>query len=131
MPDLGSDFSCYPDMSPTLKVVSGERCLAEHLASRLETPLGGLFYDPNYGTDLRAFVNQSGVTSYRIASAVESECAKDERVESVTVDVTIADTAITVFISVDPATESGLAEFEFTLNVSQLSVELLDFSKVA
>jgi phage baseplate assembly protein W len=127
MSDLGSDFSCFPDMSPTRKVVSGERCLAEHLASRLETPRGGLFYDPNYGTDLRAYVNRSGVTKYQVTSDIQTESLKDERVAKVVPDVTITNTTITARISVVPE-DSTLKPFDFTINVSQLTVELVNFS---
>lgn len=126
MTDLGSDFACYPDMSPTLKVVSGERCLAEHLASRLETPTEGLWYDPNYGTDLRAFVNQSGVSRSRVASVIQTECKKDERVAEVTAEVNVTSDTITAFISVTPD-DPNASPFVFTLNVSQLTVELLNF----
>jgi len=126
MSDLGSDFSCFPDMSPTRKVVSGERCLAEHLASRLETPRGGLFYDPDYGTDLRAYVNRSGVTKYQLTQDIQTECQKDERVDSVTVDVTITNTTITAFISVQPENPE-IKPFDLTVAVSSLTVDLINF----
>jgi phage baseplate assembly protein W len=126
MADLGSDFHGYPDIHPTLKQVSGTLCLVQALARRLETPRGGLFYDPDYGTDLRKFVNQSGVTRAQVVSAIQTECLKDQRVASVTATVEFADTDMTIFISVTPDGESE--SFSFTLNVGALTVELIDFS---
>lgn len=125
MADLGSDFFGYPDIHPTLKQVSGNLCLAQALARRLETPRGGLWYDPDYGEDLRKFVNQSGVQAFQVVSAIQSECLKDERVESVEAEVEFADTALTVFISVTPKDQDE--PFELTLKVSALTIELIQF----
>jgi hypothetical protein len=57
--DYGTDISCYPDIDASFGVVSGFT-LIEDLARRLETPRGGLFYDSNYGTDVRGWVNAAG-----------------------------------------------------------------------
>jgi hypothetical protein len=79
---LGVDVSCYPDLDPLGTLVSGNTALAQAIARRLTTPRGGLFYDTNYGTDLRLYLNE-GMTNEaqsRIKAAIESECAKDERV---------------------------------------------------
>ena len=39
--------------------VSGVAALTQALLRRLTTPRGGLFYDPNYGTDIRAWVGET------------------------------------------------------------------------
>jgi hypothetical protein len=58
--DFGTDISCYPDLDGSFGLVSGFTLIAQDLARRLETPRGGLFYDSNYGTDVRGWVNAAG-----------------------------------------------------------------------
>jgi hypothetical protein len=61
-PELGVDLAALPDLDPSFPLVAGLANLGQALARRLETPRGGLFYDPNYGTDVRAWLNE-GFTS--------------------------------------------------------------------
>lgn len=124
--DYGSDIACSTDIEPSLSVVSGTTCLAQALTRRLQTPPGGLFYDPDYGTDLRAFLN-GGRDSYAIEHAAEVECLKDERVQHVSASVAFeGDTArLSLFIV------GGDGPFVLVLAVSSMTVELLSLSEAA
>jgi phage baseplate assembly protein W len=61
--------------------------LIDALRRRLETPRGALFYDPDYGFDLRQYVQAAFDDALRFEgeSFIETECYKDERVDSVLV----------------------------------------------
>lgn len=89
--DFGSDLSCTMDLDPRCVVVTGRRLLAEAIVRRWITPRGGLLDDPNYGTDVTAYVNDD-VTPRDIAtlkSVMAQEAEKDERVNSCDIDVQI------------------------------------------
>ena len=79
------------DLDPRCVVVTGRRLLAEAIVRRWITPRGGLLDDPNYGTDVTAYVNDD-VTPRDIAtlkSVMAQEAEKDERVNSCDIDVQI------------------------------------------
>jgi hypothetical protein len=121
--DLGSDFSGILDIDPALTVVSGTRCLAEALARRLTTPKGRLLGDPDYGHDLRQYLNAAIVDTAQIANAIEIECLKDERVQGVTASVTFdaATQTITASIIVKISDDES---FPFTLAVGEASAAI-------
>lgn len=52
----GLDVSALPDLDTRFQLQGGLANLGEALARRLETPRGGLLYDPAYGFDIRAFI---------------------------------------------------------------------------
>ncbi len=122
MSEYGVDFHCVDDFDANLSTVSGPLVVIEAVVRRLQTPRGGLWYDRDYGTDLRAFLNGSR-SRFRVASAVEQEARKDERVEAAEADVTFTDATMRVDLSL--TLEDGV--FDLVLNVSALTVELVTF----
>jgi hypothetical protein len=129
-PDFGSDFSCTTDLTPTLAVVSGLDCLAEALVRRLGSRRGSLFYDPDYGTDLRQFLH-GHASGYAMAQACESECSKSERVQSVrAVAKFVTENHVTIaYVAVFVKTAYG--PFKMVLKVTDLTVEMIQFTKGA
>lgn len=124
--DYGSDFSCESDIDAGLTVVSGLVCLGQALVRRLQTPRGGLFYDLEYGTDLREFVN--GHASARdIERAAERELLKDERVEQVRASCSFDGERAVVRLSVLGAA----GPFSLVVGVSSLTVEMLELREAA
>ena len=121
--DHGTDFLCVEDIDPNLTVVSGRTCLAQALTRRLMCQRGQLFYDENYGTDVRQFVNSVSRDSV-VSQAVENECLKDERVQAVTCTVTRSNDGETFELSLQITDLDG--EFPLTVAVSSLTVELLE-----
>jgi hypothetical protein len=122
MTEYGSDFSVVEDFGATMSVVTGPIVVAQAVARRLQTPRGGLWYDPNYGTDMRQFVN-GHATAFQIATAIESEALKDERVERASAEVAITQDRVVAVVTLQ------LADGPFTLTVtaSELTVEMTDF----
>jgi phage baseplate assembly protein W len=123
--DFGSDLSATSDLDPTFTLVGGHRVVAEACIRRLTTPRGGLFYAPNYGTDVRemlaARLDATRLSGWK--SRIESELRKDDRVQSARAEITLDAAAERAVIAVSVATVDG--PFSFTLAASALSVELL------
>lgn len=84
---LGSDFSCVSDVDENLSVVEGRIGLAQSGARRLGTPKRHLFYDKEYGEDLRDLIGSTR-SPLSIQQAAEVELLQDERVEDTVVKVT-------------------------------------------
>jgi len=125
--DYGQDFTCIEDVDARLSVTSGPLLVAQAVVRRLETPRGGLWYSPNYGTDLRQFIN-GHATVFRVARAIEQEALKDERVESAKAVVTITNNR-----RIDATLTLELADgpFRLVVAVDELTVELIDFRQAA
>lgn len=126
--DYGTDVSTYPDLDPLFQIISGKQVLAEALLRRYQTPRGGLWYDPDYGLDIRLWLNESFDTDSasldRLAASIEAEAMKDERVgaASVAVELNLATSYLTITARVQPR---DAVAFELVLGVSRLTVELL------
>lgn len=122
MPHLGSDFSCVEDLDPNLTPVEGRLGLAQACARRLITPTGGLFSAPDYGDDVRRYLNSiTSSTPLRIAATAEGECEKDERVNRADASVEIVGDSLAIEVRLTD--DEG--PFDFTLNVDDLSAELI------
>jgi hypothetical protein len=127
--DFGTDVSTYVggDLDPTFAVISGRRVVAEAIARRLETRRGALLRDPNYGTDLRAWLNRdfvgSAATLFRLKASVDREAEEDERVLSADATVTYEPAFQKLRIAI--AIETAEGPFELVLAVSAVSVAIL------
>lgn len=118
--DLGSDISTFPDLDPAYAVRTGPHIVAEAVARRYITPRGGLFYDLNYGYDLRQHLN-SVITpglAGRIAAQCEAEALKDERVLGATVTV-VQSAGQLATLSVHTVLTLSSGPFAFVLTVGQ------------
>lgn len=119
--EFGLDIGGILDISATFKVVRGREALAHALGRRLTTPRGGLFYDLNYGHDVRQYLNaplpQAGV----IEAQVSAECLKDERVQDVEVDVERVGEAVSLKLRITD--EQG--PFRLTVSVTKVTAQLL------
>lgn len=124
MTDYGTDLSCVTDLDPAGLEVSGRTCLAQAIARRLQTPRGGLIDDPNYGFAVTAFLNDDLTARdlALIASNVQAECVKDERVISASATVTLSAAGVlTVAINL----VDFVGPFRLVLGVSALTVAIL------
>ena len=114
-------------LDPAFRVVTGSLATAQALARRLGTPRGGLFYDGEYGFDLRRFANldfDAGV-AFRVASGVEAECRKDERCADASATVTFDPATETMTIRVSCIGRDGV-RFRLTLAVDDVTVTILE-----
>jgi hypothetical protein len=100
--------------------------VVEAILRRLQTPRGGLWYDRDYGADVRQFLNGSR-SKFAVAAVVEAEALKDERVEEASADVTFTDTTLEIVLRI--VTAAG--PFDLTIGVSDLTVALLSFNEAA
>lgn len=119
--DFGVDLAGVLDVGSTLVVTSGRRALAEAIVRRLTTPRGSLFYDFDYGFDLRQFLSAPAPQPGFLEMQVRTEVEKEERVESVEVETSFNSETLTVRLTV---TDGG-GPFKLTIAVSALTVEYL------
>lgn len=117
------DISIDPDLSEKFLLIGGFDLMAEVVLKRLTTD--GLFYDLEYGIDIREFLNrpldQAG--SFEIQAAIEAELEKDERIISASAQVVFDEQEYTLTISLTVETSQG--PFSLVLEASKLTVELL------
>lgn len=122
----GSDVLVFPGLDPTLTLVDSGRVVAEALARRLSTPRGSMPFHPDYGLDLRAYLNEAMTDAklYQLRAGVELECEQDERVLTADVKATFVQSTFSLRVQVNATLNTG-NELRFVLNVSQVTVELL------
>jgi hypothetical protein len=123
--DYGTDVSAEPDLDPMFPEQTGRALLIEALARRFETPRGSLFYDPDYGFDLRALIGEGLADGdlFALQAAIAAECRKDERVVAARAVVALDRATSTMTVTI--AAADGAGPFRLVLDVSTVSVALL------
>jgi hypothetical protein len=121
MADLGLDLYGVDDLTADGREVSGRLCLIQAIARRLRTPRGALWYDPDYGYDVRRFLNAPPTAAGELANNVESEAEKDERVSQARATASFSGDTLTIRLDI---ADSG-GPFSFVLKVTDVTVELL------
>lgn len=130
--DLGTDVTLgLGGLLPIWGLSSGIANLIAAIIRRLTTPRGGLFYDPNYGYDVRAFLNAdvSQTDVAQIKAGITAELRKDPRISRVTVDATFTFATKTLQISLAFDTADG--PFDLVLAASSVTVDLLSLNGIA
>ncbi len=122
---LGTDISVFPDLGKRFRLVSERANIAEAALKRLTTPRGKLHYAPDYGYDLRRFVNESStpdvLTSVR--ANVTAELLKDARILSAVASVTYDDASEKLTVALALTDADG--PFKLVLTATADLVELL------
>lgn len=124
--DFGTDISCMPDLDPMGSLKQGSYVLAEAIARRLITQRGTLIDDPNYGTDVRGWVNDvasSGASLAQLKGAIERECRQDERVQSADAELYFDAPSSTLSVTLSLITSAG--PFKFVLGITSVTVQVL------
>lgn len=123
-PDFGVDVSTFPRPDTTFSTIKGYRVLAEALARRLLTPRGFLTFHPDYGMDVRQFINESitDTTLGRIKAQVAYELQQDERVDDADAVVSYIPATGQLLITCQVSTSQG--PFSFVLALSAVTVDL-------
>lgn len=127
MADFGDDYSGLDDLDPTLKEESGDKRigLGEAIGRRLITQKGTLWYDKEYGHDVRQYLNAAFPGDARITAEITAEVLEEERVSDVTASVTRtgaeAESVLTILLDIE---SDELGPFSLTLTVDQLTVEV-------
>lgn len=125
MTDYGADINTPGglDLDPWFTFVSGPDAVAQACVRRLTTARGSLLDDPDYGYDLRLFVNDHAPNAVAIAAEVEDQLVRDERVLRASATVTFTEATGTLAVSVFLTLAEGT--FRLTLEVSAVTVTLL------
>ncbi len=131
MADLGVDIDCLNDLDPTFALVSGRKALGQAIVRRLITPRGSLLHAPDYGFDVRAFLNESvtGREIFQIESGIEAEVLKDERLFEADATVTYDEPTARLTIHLRLTDADG--PFDLVLAVSALKVEDIQLPQAA
>jgi hypothetical protein len=134
MTELGSDFDRSGpggDLTAAMRLLStpAEQVLAwlQNQAERLQTPRGAVWYDRNYGLDMRTYVaddEDPAVASHEI----NQELLKDERTIRARTDIQAAGNTWRVTIAV---TYLDGKEYSLTFSVAAASSVLLLSSAIA
>lgn len=122
MAEIGPTWAGFEDIRQDLGKVEGDAALAEELARRFSTQF--LWYDPEYGEDLRRFVNAIDPGPGVVERLVEAQALLDERVDDAEVEVRREDNGKSLFIDINVTKGDG-TNFPLTLKVSELTVEIL------
>lgn len=124
--DFGTDISNITDISKDFALASSLDNLGKALLRRLSTPRGGLFYDDEYGLDIRSYLsagmNQPELLAF--TAAVGGECLKDDRIKDCTVDASYRQADFTLTLRLLCETEFG--PYRLVLAVSAVTIEILN-----
>lgn len=133
MSNFGKDTSCVSSVR-TGRYVNGLRLVAESVFRRLTTPRGMLLGgedEENFGLDLTELIGSASTTADAAAlpGRIRSELLKDERIESVDVNVvsTVRAGAVSYIITIEAFTSLG--PFTLTLAASDVTVSLVGLAE--
>lgn len=123
MPDGSTFVTVTFDLSTDMAEVDGRQGLAEALARRLVTTRGTLLDDPDYGFDVRQYLNDDLAPRdlALIASGCEQEMLKDERVLRASATATLLNGVLLISISVIDAK----GPFKLTLSAADVTIAIL------
>lgn len=130
--DYGRDVSCT-DSIKTGRFVQGTRLVAEAAYRRLSTPRGRLRggeEEANYGLDLSQFCGSTDPkgTAASLSGRIRSELLKDERIDSVDVDVFYTTDGPGTSFTINIEAQTGAGPFTLKILASTVTVALLGIS---
>lgn len=130
---FGSDLWCESDVRTDMLEIDGDDplVLAQALVRRLDCPRGALPDDRDYGISLRDMLS-AGVSTADLPTlegTIRNELAKDDRVESLDVVVTIVSLEeLSIRISVRPV-DPSTTSFAMTLGLTSSALVLQEISQ--
>lgn len=127
-PDYGTDLRMVAgDLDPLFGLVSGPTAVAQSLALRLQTPEGGVFYDPDYlSLDLREYLSADvdDAELYRLRAKIERALRADERVDDLDLEVEFSAAAETLTVVAEGYGAEG--PFRLVVAASAAHVAILE-----
>lgn len=129
MSTLTTDFGVDIRIGKVVRTASGLRNLMDACVRRLSTATGSLFWNPEYGYDVRQVLNSeiSVEILKDLESRIVSQLELDERVNKATCDATFIypTQKLTIKIFITPFQDKT---FTLVISVSKLTIELLNTS---
>jgi phage baseplate assembly protein W len=124
-PDFGSDVSTATGLDPDFVLRTGPQVLAEALARIYTTPQGSDSWHPDYGRDLRRYLNapMDAATLAQLQAEAEEGAESDERVLEAAATAAFNAATSTVRLTVRVVTAPG--PFLFTFSLDEAGVSLL------
>ncbi len=124
----GSDTACIDDL-PLIgtTITDPVQLIGQRTVRRLTTPRGALALindDPNFGFDVRQYINAK-LSPAQIATAeasITDEVTKDEEIQDAVVSFSLGAAGA---ISIDISMQTNAGPFSLTLNVNDLTTQLL------
>jgi phage baseplate assembly protein W len=121
---FGLDVSTFrggaPGLDPTFELQDGPINVVEVVARRFLTPNGTLEGDPDFGHDIRQYIQarQNAITRARARAALRSEAMKEQRVRECAVEITYVGNVmkVTAIVTVDAG-----GVFSLTISASELA----------
>lgn len=122
--DFGTDWSCVMDLDPMGQMVTGRDVLSQALVRRITTPRGRLLSNPNYGYDVTGEINDDLSTQEvgQIASNMDAEFMKDERVVSSSTSATLTSDGV---LTTTTTITDGAGPFPLVLQISAVGISIL------
>lgn len=129
MSTLTTDYGTDIRIGKVVGTASGLRNLMDACVRRLSTATGSLFWNPEYGYDVRQVLNSeiSVEILKDLESRIVSQLELDERVSKATCDATFIypTQKLTIKIFITPFQDKT---FTLVISVSKLTIELLNTS---
>lgn len=124
-PDFGFDVLVLPDLDTSFTPRRDTAAVADAFARRLSTPRGTLWDDPNYGFDIRDFLNDEVTPGLlaAIRSGIEAQAEQDERIFACTASVEYELSTETLRIRARLLADAG--PFGMVFEVSTLATNIL------
>jgi hypothetical protein len=124
---LGAGISLFRDCSRNIKSSSGMERLNEAIYGRL---VDTLWYAPDYGINLPSRIRRQNPYTWGVlASEVETELLKDDRIAYVNVDIEYDETSNLAKVYITGEAING-ASFNMTTQVDLLTQESITFNAV-
>jgi phage baseplate assembly protein W len=126
MADYGTDISTLPDLDPAFALITGTRVVAESLARIFVTPQGSDEWHPNYGRDLRRFLNapMDVATLAQVQAEAEEGALLDERVADATATASFEPLSGRLILRVEATLAGG--PFLLVLAIGDVSTTILE-----
>lgn len=126
---FGSDLVCIDDIEIDARETdpNSNESLAQDLYHRIITARDNIPDAPNFGLNIVRFLS-SGATPEQLISfqgQIANEFKKDERVNAVSVVVTLSVDTLRVSAIVQPVTEEATLQFVVTLTTGEALLEIL------
>lgn len=127
MTDYGTDISTpNGDLDPYFRLVSGSETLQQALYRAITTPAGSLFWAPDRGIDLAAYLEDglSTAEASRLGGLVATQLERDERVLAASVEVSLEISTQSLRVSCEIDTADG--PFDLVFSVTEAATRLLN-----